>query len=517
MTDAAKPFHMLDSSERVQTRFTDRIDKLRTTFASGRTRNVEWRVQQLKQLARFLEENREEIIEALDKDLRKSKMETVLFEIEVTLNEIKGAIAEVRDWAKPEPVAKSPITVLDTPYIHSEPFGVCLIMGAWNYPINLTITPAIGAIAAGNAVVLKPSELSPATAMLLEKLPGYVDADAFVVINGGIPESTELLRERFDHIFYTGSVNVGKIVYAAAQKYLTPIVLELGGKSPVYIDPSTDLDITTRRILWGKWVNAGQTCVAPDYVLCHESVYDEFLATCKAVVAEFFGPNPQESHDFGRIVTPRHAKRLESLLQGADVAFGGEIDANSRYVAPTIVQHVQKTDSIMREEIFGPILPVVKVRGLDEAIEYINSRDKPLAAYVFATDRHVTKRFIRETTSGSVCVNDVIVHIALDSLPFGGVGNSGIGRYHGKHSFDCYSNKKAVLERSFNAVGEALGKKRYPPYSDSSMNLFKQLMAKRSNPFRFVCRAVPYAIGAAIGVGSVFLCQYLVETSRNRQ
>lgn len=516
MAEVVKPFHTLGSGERVKTQYTDQIDKLRTTFASGRTRSVKWRVQQLKQLERFLEDNRDAIITALDKDLKKNKMEAVLFEIDVTINEIKGAISEVHDWAKPEPAAKSPMTVLDKPYVYNEPFGVCLIMGAWNYPINLTISPIIGALAAGNAVVLKPSELSPETAKLLEKLTDYVDADACLVINGGIPETTELLKEKFDHIFYTGSVNVGKIVHAAAKENLTPVVLELGGKSPVFVDESADLEITVRRILWGKWINAGQTCVAPDYVLCPEGIYDKFIDICKTVAVEFFGEDPKASKDFGRIVTARHAKRLEALLANAEAVVGGQSDASERYVAPTVLRNVKKDDAIMKEEIFGPILPVLKIRDLDEAIEYINSRDKPLTAYVFSKDSRVTQRFVRDTSSGSVCVNDVIIQLSVDSLPFGGVGPSGMGRYHGKHSFDCFSNKKAVLERSFNPIGEYLGKKRYPPYSEDGLKLFQQLMKKRSNPFKFVCCAAPYAIGIALGVGGTFLFQYLHTVSQHK-
>ncbi|XP_003746957.1 aldehyde dehydrogenase, dimeric NADP-preferring [Galendromus occidentalis] len=517
MAEAAKPFHILDGGEKVETKYTGQIDKLRATFASGRTRNIKWRVEQLKQLERFFSENRDAMIEALDKDLSKNKMESVLFELEVTLNEVKGALSDIHDWVKPEPVGKNPMTVLDKPYIHSEPLGVCLIMGAWNYPVNLAIAPAIGAIAAGNAVVLKPSDLSPATALLMEKLTDYLDPDAFLVVNGGIPETTELLKEKFDHIFYTGSVNVGKIVHAAAQKHLTPVVLELGGKSPVFIDASADLEISVRRILWGKWINAGQTCVAPDYILCTEAIYDRIIDICKTVAVEFFGDNPKESKDFGRIVTPRHAKRLESLLQDVDAAVGGDSDTNNRYVAPTVLRNVKKTDPIMREEIFGPILPVLKTADLTEAIEYINSRDKPLTAYVFAKDSRVIKRFIQETTSGSVCVNDVVVQLSLDTLPFGGVGNSGIGKYHGKHSFDCYSNKKAVLQRDFNPIGEMLGKKRYPPYTDGKLKLFQQLLLKRSNPLAFACKAVPYAIGAALGAGGVFLYQYLTTVTEQKQ
>ncbi|OQR79355.1 aldehyde dehydrogenase [Tropilaelaps mercedesae] len=515
-SDPVKPFHVLGSEDAVETKYTAQIKKLRKTFASGRTKDVRWRKTQLEALLRFLEDNSDALVDALTKDLRKNRMESLLFDIEFAMNDVKGALMELYNWVKPEAVAKNVMTVMDKPYIWNEPHGVCLIMGAWNYPVQLLLCPAVGAIAAGNVVVFKPSDLAPATAIAMEKLTSYLDPDAFLVVNGGVTESTELLKERFDHIFYTGSSNVGKIVYAAAQKNLTPVILELGGKSPVYIDTNVDLEIATKRILWGKWVNAGQTCVAPDYVLCPESLYDRFLTNCKKVALDFYGEDPKKSAEYGRIVTSRHAKRLESMIQGANVVLGGEVNPNERYVAPTILGDVKKDDAIMKEEIFGPILPIIKVRDIKEAIEFINSRDKPLTSYVFSRDSRVIRRFINETTAGSVCANDVLVHLSVDTLPFGGVGQSGIGRYHGKHTFDCYSNKKAVLLRDFNPIGEYLGSKRYPPHTDSGLALFRRLLAKRSNPFRFVCGVAPYALGVVIGVGGTFLYRYLIATEQQK-
>ncbi|XP_022690435.1 aldehyde dehydrogenase, dimeric NADP-preferring-like isoform X3 [Varroa jacobsoni] len=517
MSNSVESFHTFGTDEVVQTEYTDQLNKIRQTFASGRTKSVKWRKTQLKALQRFLEDNSDLLVKALDSDLRKNRQESLLFDIEFAVNDVKGAIMELHNWVKPEPATRCLMAVMDTPYIWNEPYGVCLIMGAWNYPVQLLISPAVGAIAAGNAVVFKPSDLAPATAAVMEKLTSYLDPDVFLVVNSGVAQCTELLKERFDHIFYTGSTNVGKIVYAAAQRYLTPVVLELGGKSPVYIDDTAELSISAKRIMWGKLVNAGQTCVAPDYILCPENIYDKFIDECKKAVYDFYGDNPKKAKEYGRIVTNRHTKRLEDMIQGADIVLGGEVDVEARYVAPTIIKNVQKDDPIMREEIFGPILPVIKVKDMFEAVEFINSRDKPLTSYVFSKEQKVIRSFINDTTSGSVCANDVLVHLSIDSLPFGGVGNSGIGRYHGKYTFDCFSNKKAVLLRNFNPVGEYLGSRRYPPHTFAGLALFRQLLAKRPNPFRYVHFVTPYIMAVVIGIGGTVLHQYLTMKEEQRQ
>ena len=435
----------------------------------------------------------------MNKDVAKCRMESILYEIEFVLNDIRGAEIELEGWMKAEPVQKTLMTVLDSSFVHSEPYGVALIIGAWNYPVQLVISPLVGAIAAGNCAVVKTAELVPHTSEVLLKLSEYLDKEAFKMIKGGVEEATEILKERFDFIFYTGSVAVGKIVHAAAQKYLTPVVLELGGKSPVYVHSDVDLETTVKRILWGKFVNAGQTCVAPDYVMCHESVHDKFLSLAHRVVREYFGEDPQKSKDFGRIVTERHTARLIKLLKGADILLGGESDVEKRYIAPTIVHNVQASDPLMQEELFGPILPVLRVKSLDEAVAFIKSKDKPLAAYVFANDKKVISRFINETSSGSVCVNDVMVHLSIEGLPFGGVGSSGMGRYHGKHSFDCFSKKKAVLQRDFSWLGEAVGKKRYPPYDAGAIDFFKFILRRRKNYFNFSL-ILPFLYGTVFGI-----------------
>ncbi|XP_054994473.1 aldehyde dehydrogenase family 3 member A2 isoform X4 [Sorex araneus] len=370
--------------------------------------------------------------------------------------------------------------MMDEAYVQPEPLGVVLIIGAWNYPIVLTIQPLIGAIAAGNAAIIKPSELSENTAKVLDKLlPQYLDQDLYVVINGGVPETTELLKQRFDHILYTGNTAVGKIVMEAAAKYLTPVTLELGGKSPCYIDRDCDLDVACRRIAWGKYMNCGQTCIAPDYVLCEPSLQSQVVQKIKETVKEFYGENIKESPDYERIINLRHFKRIQSLLEGQKIAFGGEMDEATRYIAPIILTDVNPETKVMQEEIFGPILPIVPIKNVDEAINFINDREKPLAFYVFSRNNKLIKRMINETSSGGVTANDVIMHFTLNSLPFGGVGSSGMGAYHGKHSFDTFSHLRPCLLKSLK--GESANKLRYPPNSQSKVDWAKFFILKRFN------------------------------------
>ncbi|XP_048221668.1 aldehyde dehydrogenase, dimeric NADP-preferring [Perognathus longimembris pacificus] len=379
------------------------------------------------------------------------------------MEEIDNTIKKLPEWAADEPVVeKTRQTQQDETYIHSEPLGVVLIIGAWNYPFNLTIQPMVGAIAAGNAVVLKPSEVSENMGNLLATtIPQYLDKELYPVITGGVPETTEVLAQRFDHILYTGSPNVGKVVMAAAAKHLTPVTLELGGKSPCYVDKDCDLDVACRRIAWGKFMNSGQTCVAPDYILCDPSVQNQIVEKLKKSLREFYGENAKQSRDYGRIINDRHFQRVISLIEGQKVAHGGTWDAASRYIAPTILMDVDPQSPVMQEEIFGPVMPIVCVRSLEEAIQFINQREKPLALYVFSTNDKVIKRMIAETSSGGVTANDVIVHITVHSLPFGGVGNSGMGAYHGKKSFETFSHRRSCLVRSLRN-DEGL-KARYPP------------------------------------------------------
>lgn len=494
------------------TQYSKRLNELRRAFRLGKTKPLSYRTLQLKALDKFLVDYEASLIQALKEDLNKNKFESVLFEIQFTRNEIKGTLMDLSKWVKPEKTPKNVMLIMDQAMVHSEPYGVALVIGAWNYPLQLTLCPLIGAIAAGNCAVLKPSEHAPATAKVIEELvPKYLDPECFMVVSGGVKESSELLEERFDYIFYTGSINVGKIIYAAAQKHLTPITLELGGKSPLFLDETVDMDVACRRVIWGKYVNAGQTCVAPDYVLCQSSVYGPFVETCKRIIKEFYSDNPKASADLGRIVNANHVRRIAKLLEGANVAFGGEVDIDNKYIAPTLLTDVVHDDPIMREEIFGPVLPILRVSNVDEAIQFINEREKPLTLYVFSKDQRVIDRFIHETSSGSICANDTLVHLSIDTLPFGGVGSSGMGRYHGKYSFDTFSNKKAVLLRNYNAIGEAVGRKRYPPLDEYKLSYFKQLLLKRGSLFGGLFSYAPYLVVFLLGIASAFLLRFVLH------
>ncbi|XP_025776248.1 fatty aldehyde dehydrogenase isoform X3 [Puma concolor] len=400
-----------------------KIQRVRDAFASGRSRPLRFRLQQLEALRRMVQEREKDILEAIAADLCKSELNAYSQEVITVLGELDLVLENLPEWVAAKPAKKNLFTMLDEAYIHSEPLGVVLIIGAWNYPFVLTIQPLIGAIAAGNAVIIKPSELCEKTATVLAKLlPQYLDQDLYVVINGGVEETTELLKQRFDHILYTGSTAVGKIVMEAAAKHLTPVTLELGGKSPCYVDRDCDLDVACRRIAWGKYMNCGQTCIAPDYVLCEPSLQNQVVQKIKETVKEFYGENIKESPDYERIINLRHFKRIQSLLEGQKIAFGGETDEATRYIAPTILTDVDPETKVMQEEIFGPILPIVPVRNADEAIKFINNREKPLAFYVFSHNEKLIRRMIDSTSSGGVTANDVIMHFTLSSLPFGGVG-----------------------------------------------------------------------------------------------
>uniref|UniRef100_A0A3B4DNE8 Aldehyde dehydrogenase n=1 Tax=Pygocentrus nattereri TaxID=42514 RepID=A0A3B4DNE8_PYGNA len=413
------------------------VDVARGAFNSGRSRPLQYRKQQLRALLRLIRERQADIAAALKQDLNRSEFDTPLLELIGLEKDIKLAESKLSDWTSPQPVEKNLLTISDDVYIQAEPLGVVLIIGAWNYPWALTLQPLVGAIAAGNAAVVKPSELSKNSASLLkELLPQYLDKEMYPVVNGGVPETQELLRQRFDHIFYTGSSTVGKVVMEAAARHLTPVTLELGGKSPCYIDKDCDIAVACRRITWGKFTNCGQTCIAPDYILCHPSIQNRVIEEIRLTLLEFYGEDPKTSPDYSRIINQHHFERVLALMEGCTVAVGGESDKTLCYIAPTILKDVLPHARVMQEEIFGPVLPIITVSDVSEVIRFINEREKPLALYVFSSDKRVIKRMLSETTSGGVVVNDVIMHYTVSSLPFGGVGNSGMGKYHGKHTFD---------------------------------------------------------------------------------
>ncbi|XP_067864555.1 aldehyde dehydrogenase, dimeric NADP-preferring-like [Heptranchias perlo] len=449
----------------------------RAAYNLRKTRTLEFRVQQLKALETMLIKKKDEFSLALKKDLHKDQFAVEIYELSGLLNEIAVALNKLPEWTAPEYVSKSMMTLMDDVYIHREPLGVVLIIGAWNYPLALVIQPLIGAIAAGNAAVLKPSEVSGNTAQLLgELLPQYLDKDLYPVINGAAEETTELLKHPFDHIFFTGSTTIGRIVMEAAAKHLTPVTLELGGKSPCYIDGNCDLDVACRRIAWGRYTNCGQTCIAPDYILCDKSIQDEVVKKISTSLTEFYGADPQKSPDYGRIVNQRHFKRIMSLLEGVNVVYGGQNDEEDLYIAPTIVTDVDPDSKIMQEEIFGPLLPIVTASSADEAIGFINKRDKPLALYIFSHDKRLIKRMIAETSSGGVTANDCMIHYSVGTLPFGGVGKSGIGAYHGKFSFETFSHRRACVVKSLGL--ERVNSIRYAPATESKRKWTLWLLKK---------------------------------------
>ncbi|MFE2377507.1 aldehyde dehydrogenase family protein [Streptomyces sp. NPDC059398] len=424
------------------------VARLRATFRTGRTRTLSWRTEQLRGLRALLTGHRQELAAALHSDLGKSERESSRTEIDFTVREIDHTLERLEGWLRPEPVDVPEHLGKAAAWTVLDPLGVVLVIAPWNYPVQLLLAPVAGALAAGNCVVAKPSELAPATSRAVaELLPRYLDRDAVTVVEGAVPETTALLEERFDHIFYTGNGTVGRIVMRAAAEHLTPVSLELGGKSPAFVDRGTDLAAVAARLVATKFLNAGQTCVAPDYVLTDPGTARELEGELASAVRELFGADPAASDDYGRIVNERHFDRLTGLLGSGRVVVGGDSDRAQRYLAPTVLAEVAPGSPVMAEEIFGPILPVVEVEGLDEAIAFINDRDKPLALYAF-TDSVLTRdRLTTETSSGGLGFGLPVAHLTIPDLPFGGVGESGMGRYHGRYSLETFSHRKAVLDK----------------------------------------------------------------------
>ncbi|KAL9922187.1 aldehyde dehydrogenase type III isoform 4-T4 [Glossina fuscipes fuscipes] len=460
--------------------YDDLLHRCRTAFASGKTRDVSFRKRQLKNLLRMYEENETEMINALDADLRRPKQESLVVETEFMKNDVLNIIYNIDDWVKPEKPPKALANALDNLEIYHDPYGVVLVIGAWNYPLQLLLVPVAAAIAAGNCVILKPSELAANCAKFVqETIPKYLDNECYPVVCGGHEETAELLKQRFDYIFFTGSTRVGKIVHAAANKYLTPITLELGGKSPCYIDRSVELRTAVKRILWGKLINCGQTCIAPDYVLCSKEIEKKFVAEAKDILKEWYGDNIRDSPDLSRIINKNHFERLLCYMKRGKVAIGGSYTPAERFIEPTIIVDVKPDDPVMQEEIFGPILPILNVESAYEAIKFINGREKPLALYVMSNSNETVKLFQTKTFSGGFCSNDLLTHYAADTLPFGGVGLSGMGYYHGKYGFDTFVHKKSCLGKNLHPLGERLASGRYPPYSDRKTNFLNFLLRKR--------------------------------------
>lgn len=449
----------------------DIIRKQREFFQTGETKSVDFRIAQLKTLKQAIIEHTQLFLEALKADLNKPEFEAYATEI-LVYKEIDYAIKNINNWTKPKKVSVSLEFLPASAEIYPEPLGVVLIISPWNYPLQLIISPLVGAIAAGNCAILKPSELAPHTSRVLTSLiskhfdPAYITA-----LEGGVEISQQLLAEKFDHIFFTGGTAVGKIVMEAAAKHLTPVTLELGGKSPCIVDDDINVEQTARRITWGKFLNAGQTCIAPDYLLVDKKIKDNLLAAIQKCLQEFYGDNPATSPDYARIIHPKHFDRLVKLLKDGKIIVGGESNSEESYIAPTVIDKVSSADAVMQEEIFGPILPVIEYSDIGEAIALINSRPKPLALYLFSQNKNLQKRICQETSSGGVCINHTVIQVGVSSLPFGGVGESGIGNYHGKASFDTFSHSKSVLNKSFLLDVKWL----YPPYK-GKLSLLKRIL-----------------------------------------
>lgn len=425
------------------------IARQRAWFARGLTRPLPFRLDQLARLQAALEANADRLAAALKADLRKSAAEGYTTEIGLVLAEIRHARRHLPAWMAPQRRRTPPLTWPSRGAVHPEPLGVALILGPWNYPIQLLLSPLVGAVAAGNCAVLKPSEFAPHTATALAELVAATFPPEFITVVPGEREVAEaLLRERFDSIFFTGSTAVGRAVMAAAARHLTPVTLELGGKSPCLVCADVPLTRTARRIAWGKFMNAGQTCVAPDFLYVDRRIRDPLVEALQVAVRNFYGEAPERSPDYGRIVNARHLARLTGYLDAGTVVLGGQHDAATRYLAPTIVVDPPWDSPLMQEEIFGPILPVVTFDDLDEALVRLRTRPTPLALYVFAADRSAQERVLAGTRSGGAAVNDVVTHMIGAELPFGGLGESGLGAYHGQASFDCFTHYRAVLHRS---------------------------------------------------------------------
>lgn len=454
------------------------VGELREAFSSGRTRSHEWRISQLKQILKLMEESQNPIAEALRQDMCKPDFETFITEISLAKASCQVAIKELKSWMTPQKVSTNITVFPSSAEIVPEPLGAALIISAWNYPFLLSMDPVIGAIAAGNVVVLKPSEVAPATSSLLARLiPQYLDNSAIRVVEGSVAETTNLLEQKWDKIFYTGSGKIGRIVMAAAAKHLTPVTLELGGKCPVIVDPTVDLEVTARRIIAGKWgCNNGQACISPDYIITLESFAPKLIDALKVTLEKFFGKDPFQSADLSRIVNFSHFARLTRLLDDPKVSdkviYGGQRDEKRLIIAPTLLLDAPMDSLIMTEEIFGPLLPIITVQKMEEALEVVSSLPKPLAAYLFTKDKKLERQMVASISAGGMVVNDTAIHLANHHLPFGGVGESGMGAYHGKFSFETFSHKKAVLYRGF--MGDLMV--RYPPYTARKQKIVRCLL-----------------------------------------
>jgi aldehyde dehydrogenase (NAD+) len=475
---------------------------LKRSFRSGKTMPIKWREEQLRQLILMLKENSSEVTKALTKDLQQNVL-IAASEVTGPIKEAEMALANLATWLKPEP---KPVPMLNKPghgLIIKEPLGTVLIISPWNYPFSLLLKPLVGAIAGGNCVCLKPSEVSSSSAQVIARLvPKYLDNDCIRVVEGAVEETTILLKQQWDYIFYTGNGNVGRVVMRAAAEHLTPVTLELGGKSPAIVDEHVDLDVAARRLCWAKYTcNAGQTCVAPDYILVTRDMEKPLLEKLKQTIIEFYGEDPRNSRDYSRIVNRHHAARVASLLEGQNVYYGGDVDVNNRYISPTILTNVDPSSKVMQEEIFGPVLPVLAVDSVEEAIQFVNERDKPLALYVFSNSKQTQQEVLNRTSSGGAAINDAVLHVVCPELPFGGVGPSGMGSYNGKATFETFVHRKSVLARG--TWGDS--KIRYPPYTPKKIQWLMFLNGGVKFNFSWL---VSYAVVVAPVVAALIYYKY---------
>ncbi len=464
--------HLRDAAT-LDVRIDDLVRRQRAYFESGATLPRSFREQQLASLEHAIHKFEPKILEALHEDLRKSKVEAYGTEVGFVLAEARHTRKHVGRWMRGGSWFSPLLTAPSRSRLHYQPLGTNLIIAPWNYPFHLAFVPLIGAIAAGNVAVLKPSELSPATSAVTAELVRETFDEAFVaVVEGDVTVAQALLARQWDHLFFTGSTQVGRIVAKAGAEHLSRVTLELGGKSPAIVQPSAELDVTAKRLVWGKFTNAGQTCVAPDYLLVHSSVHDQLIEKMRAAVRTFYGADPRQSPDFGRIISPRHWKRLAGLIEADKVAIGGDTDEPDRYIGPTVMTDATMDDAAMAEEIFGPILPVMRYETLDEAIATIAKRPNPLALYLFTRDSNDEAPVIDRVSFGGGCINNTLVHMADPELPFGGIGQSGLGAHHGHYSFEAFSHRKGVLKTA-TFIDPSV---KYPPYNDAKLSIVKKLL-----------------------------------------
>lgn len=479
--------------------FSTVVDGARKAFNSGRTKSIEFRKRQLIALAKLLDENEDAICTALNKDMAKSNFEGYVFDIHVTREEIVQALENIDEWVKPEKVKADFLNSMAKLSVRKEPYGVCLIIGAWNFPILLLLSPLVGAIVAGNSAVLKPSELTEHTAKLLSELiPRYLDKECYPVVIAGPEGSSKLLNEyRFDFIFYTGGTVVGKLIMAAAAKNLTPVVLELGGKNPCIVNKDADLKQAAERICFGRFMNAGQICLSPDYVLCEDEIRDQLVEQMRSAIEKNFGEDPKSSRSYPRIINDRHFSRVRGLMSSGKTAIGGQTDESQRYIAPTVLIDVPTDSPVMQEEVFGPVLPILTVKNIGEAIKVVNARERPLALYVFSKSKQLVDHVLRQTSSGGVTINDCLMH-HNQFQPFGGIGHSGMGNYHGKYSYETFTHRRACFDQT---TPNMLLSVRYPPYSEKTLKRIKGMKKRlpgQEGPFDKLKRLIKLAVLAVL-------------------